>query len=451
MKTLVPLILALGLGFAAAYVLVSKQKNAELEQLKAQAPAAAEAAPAPAPKEKVVVISTPAAPVEESPQDILNDLLNVNLGADGSRNAGLRRVIFKLELLAQRGSQAVPAIREFFGRNVDVAYTQQDLAGSATGQMDATGASSRGFNRGNPGGGLGGGRSSARRARNLESLQTDWVVPPSLRLGLVGTLKRIGGEASEMAMADMLSTTGRGAEIAYLAVMLEGIAPGKYRNAAVKGAIEVLLNPPAIDSPDRLDDLSKSYLYGVLEYFKDTSFAINAQQLLVGQDGHLDQDAMDYLSAVMKDQSVSALYAAYQNPALTDKADKQRIAREVLNYVGQNSQANALFTETLTDPAIDPRAKAFTVMQLAGGGFPEDAPTDPQMASSRVGLLKSLLAQPQFANDPVFSQVIPATITALQSGQPVQPPANIFGGGNPNRRQRPQINNGGGDPGNGLN
>jgi hypothetical protein len=444
MKILVAVILALCLGFAAAYVVASKKYGAALEKLKAQPPAAAVAAPAPAPApvEKVVMVAAPAAPAVESAPDILNDLLNINLGAGSSRNAGLRLVIFKLESLAQRGQLAVPAIREFIGRNVDVDYGQRDnaanpaspTAAAADPNNSGPGGNPR-INRGrNSGGGLAGGfgpRPDARRARNLATLQTDWVVPPSLRLGLVGTLKAIGGAQSELAMADMLNTTGRGVEVAYLAVMLDGIAPGKYSAAAVSAAKDLLMNPPAIDSPDRLDGLAKSYLYGVLEYFKDTSFVINAQQMLVGKDGRLDQDALDYLSTVMPDQSIGALYNAYENPALTDPADRMRIRREVLNYVGQNSQANALFTETLNDPAMDSRAKAFTVMQLAGGGFDPadtDAPADPQVAAGRLALLNSL--QPQFANDPTLSKVIPAVIDALKNNAPVQqePLQGIFGG-----------------------
>jgi hypothetical protein len=454
MKTLVAIILALGLGFAAAYVVVSKQKDAQLAKLKAQPQAVAEPAPAPAPVEKVVMVSAPAAPAEESPQDVLNDLLNVKLGAGSVRNTGLRIVVFKLETLTLRGKQAVPAMREFIGRNVDVSYSQQDTATSTTNQPDANGGNNRGFNRGNNnnGGGFGGfgGRGGARRARNLETLQADWVVPPSLRLGLVGTLKEIGGEEAEAALAEMLATTGRGVEVAYLAVVLEEMAPGKYRDAAVAAAKDLLMNPPAIDSPDRLDELSKSYLYGVLEYFTDTSFAVNAQQMLVGKDGRIDQDAMDYLATVLKDQSVSALYAAYQNPGLTNQFDKMRVGREVLNYVGQNSQANALFTETLSNPDIDSRMKAFTVMQLAGGDFgpvTSDVPTDPQVAANRITLLNSLVSQ--FGNDPTLSKVIPAVVQALQNNQPIQQDTmrNLFGGG----RQRGQQGGGGGGGGGGGN
>ena len=449
MKTLVAVILALGVGFAAAYVIVSKQKAAQPEQLQTQSPVAA--APAPAPVEKVIMAAAPAAPAEESAQDILDDLLNVKLGTGSARNTGLRMVVFKLETLTQRGKLTVPAIRSFIGRNVDVDYNQQETPNDNTNQADASVANNdqnnnngnrpnnrRNRNNGNNGGGgfaggfgggFGGGnfRGGARRARNLDTLQADWVVPPSLRLGLVGTLKEIGGAESEQALAEMLSSTGRGVEVAYLTVMLEEIAPGKYRDAAIAAAKELLMNPPSVDSPDSLDQLSKSYLYGVLEFYKDTSFAVNAQQMLVGTDGRLDQDALDYLATVLKDQSVSAMYAAYENPALTNQFDKMRVGREVLNYVGQNSQANQMFTETINNPDIDPRMKAFMIIQQAGGGFgpaASDAPEDPQIAAKKIPILESMQS-----DDPTVSKALTAAINALKNpDQPVQM-QDVFGNG----------------------
>jgi hypothetical protein len=474
MKTLVAIILALAIGFAAAYVIVSKQKDAQLEKLKAQPQIAAVPAPAPAPVEKVIMAAGPSAPAEESPQDILDDLLNVKLGTGSARNTGLRMVVFKLETLSLRGKLAVPAIRSFIGRNVDVDYGQQDNSNNNTNQADASVANNdqnntntnngnggnnrrnRNRNSGNNGGGFGGGfggggfaggfgggRGGARRARNLQTLQADWVVPPSLRLGLVGTLKEIGGEESEQALAEMLSSTGRGVEVAYLTVMLEEIAPGKYRDAAIAAAKELLMNPPAVDSPDNLDQLSKSYLYGVLEFYKDTSFAINAQQMLVGTDGRLDRDALDYLSTVLKDQSVSALYSAYENQNLTNQFDKMALGREILNYVGQNSQANQVFTETLNNPDLDSRMKLMSIAQLAGGGpFAGDMPGDPQVINQKITFLQSLATQ--YASDTDLSLALTATINALQSGNPVNM-RDIFnvGGTGGNRPQR-QDNTGGG-------
>ena len=408
MKTLVAIILALGVGFAAAYVVVSKQKDALIEQLKAQKPQPQAAAPAPV--EKVIVAAAPSAPAGESPEDILNDLLGIKMDSGEAHNNALRMVVFKLEELAQRGNPAVPAIRLFLGRNVDVDYNAQDNS-TNTNRFGGPNNRRGGF------------------FRRLQDLQTDWVVPPSLRLGLVGVLKEIGGPGAEQALADMLGSTGRGVEVAYLARVLEEMAPGKYRNAAVDAAKQLLMNPPAINSPDQLDDLSKPYLYGVLEMFNDTSFAPNAQQLLVGPDGRLDRDAMDYLSQVLKDQSVPALYAAYQNQSLTNQFDKMNLGRDIMNYVGQSPQANQLFTETLNNTNNNPRMKAFTVAQLAGGGFgPFTAqnPTDPQVVSGRVQLLTQL--QSQYANDAQLSQAISLTINALQSGQPVDM-RQLFGGG----------------------
>ena len=433
MKKLIVILLAAGVSFASTYFVVSNQKAAQLkaaqaqwdaEKAQLQASAAVKDSPAPAPT--VIASAAPVAPAEESPQDILNDLLSIKLGSGSGRNTALRVIVYKLETLAQRGKASVPAIRLFLGRNVDVEYGEQSNA--STNQTDVGSSTSQTNNNGGFAGGPGGRGGRGGRFRRIQNLQTEWVVPPSLRLGLVGTLKEIGGSEGETALAEMLSITGRGVEIAYLARVLEEIAPGKYRDAAIAAARELLTNPPVINNPNQLDDLSRSYLFGVLEFFHDTSFAVNAQQMLVGMDGRLDTDAMSYLTGVLKDQSVSALYQAYQNPSLTNQFDKMSVGREVLNYVGQNSQANALFSETLNNTELDDRTKAMAVVQLAGGGFgpfAAQSPTDPQVINNRIQLLTSLLSQ--YPNNNTLSQAINATISALSSGQQVDM-RQLFGG-----------------------
>jgi hypothetical protein len=432
MKKLIVILLAAGVSFASTYFVVSNQKAAQLKAAqarwdaeKAQLQAAAAVKDSPAPAPTVIVSAAPSAPAEESPQDILNDLLNIKLGSGSGRNTALRVIVYKLETLAQRGKASVPAIRSFLSRNVDLEYGEQSNA--TTNQTDVVGSTNQNNNNGGFAGGPGG---RGGRFRRIQNLQTDWVVPPSLRLGLVGTLKEIGGAEGEKALAEMLGITARGVEIAYLARVLEEIAPGKYRDAAIAAAKELLMNPPAIDNPNRLDDLSRSYLFGVLEFFHDTSFSVNAQQMLVGPDGRLDMDAMSYLTGVLKDQSVSALYQAYENPNLTNRFDKMSVGREVMNYVGQNSQANALFAETLNNTELDDRTKAMTIMQLAGGGFgpfAAQSPTDPQVINNRVYILNQLLSQPAYANNDTLSQAINATTNALSSGQPVDM-RQLFGG-----------------------
>jgi hypothetical protein len=151
--------------------------------------------------------------------------------------------------------------------------------------------------------------------------------------------------------------------------------------------------------------------------------------MLVGTDGRLDQDAMDYLSTVLKEQSVSALYAAYQNSSLSNQFDKLTLGRDIMNYVGQNSQANQLFNDTLNNADLPPQAKAFSIIQLAVGGFGpfgSAAPTDPQVISGRLAILKQ--DQSQFASDPILSAALTQTINALSGGAPVNM-RQIFGGG----------------------
>ena len=442
MKTLLVILVAAGIAGCAAFYLVSQRDAAQLnqaktaweaEKLQLQSQLQADAQKAP---ERVVVEKTVtnavAAPVGESAQEILNDLLALKPATGNDRNPSLRKIVYKLELLAARGAEALPAIHNFSSQNVDVPYetlAEGEVAGTNAAGTNAVAADNRrGF--GGFGGGRGSRRGDARRARDLATLDSNWVAPPTLRLGVIGVLKEIGGAGAEQELAYMLGTTGRGVEVAYLTVTLEQMAPGKYREAAVAAARELLMTPPSAENFDRLDELAKSYLYGVLEFYKDTSFAINAQQMLVGADGRLDADALDYLSQTLKDQSVTAIYAAYQNPALTNQADKYYLGREMVGYVGQNATANQFFTQTLQNPDLDPRVKIFTVARLAGGGFGPpgagDAPTDPQLVSNRIQLLTSL--QSQFTGDQQLSQAITATVTALQSGQPLDM-RQLFGGG----------------------
>jgi hypothetical protein len=428
MKTLIAVLVVAGVVGLATFKFVSQQDATKLNQAqaawdveKAQLQAEAQKQPERVVVEKTVTNSAPAM-AEESAQEILNDLLALKPGTGNARNAVLRKVVYKLELLTSHGAAALPAIHNFNSQNIDAPY--DPLANDATTATNSgTADNRRGF------GGRNSGRGEARRARDLANLGSTWVAPPTLRLGVIGVLKEIGGAGAEQELAYMLGTTGRGVEVAYLAVTLEQMAPGKYRDAVVAAARELLMTPPSADNLDRLDALAKSYLYGVLEFYKDTSFAVNAQQALVGADGRLNLDALDYLSQTLKDQSVSALYAAYQNPNLTNQMDKIDLGREMLGYVGQNSQANQFLTETLQNQTLDARAKTFAVARLAGGGFgpfTADAPQDPQVVNNRIQLLTSL--QPQFAADEQLSQVITATISSLQTGQPLDL-RQLFGGG----------------------
>ena len=168
MKILIIILLAAGVACASTYFVVSTQKAAQLKQAqaawdaeKAQLEATAKTNVASA---QTVVVSVPSsAPAEESPEDILNDLLAIKLGSGDARNTSLRFVVFKLESLAQRGKEAVPAIRSFIGRNVDVDYNaEENQNGNGVDANATNGGNNRRFNRGGFGGGFAGGGNNFR-------------------------------------------------------------------------------------------------------------------------------------------------------------------------------------------------------------------------------------------------------------------------------------------------
>lgn len=288
--------------------------------------------------------------------------LNPNTG-DESRNRTFRQIVHQLQMLADLGVEALPIVHEFLKQNKDVDYSG-DVLNEAGERVSRGGFASRNVAR------------------------TDFLVPPSLRLGLVDVLDQIGGEDAEGILAETLDTTGRGVEVAYIARVLQEEAPDKFRDNALKAAKDLLSNPPAIDQPNRLDENARAYLYQVLAMYNDQSFVENAQALLVTPEGRVDRQALNYLNNTLKDQAVPRLYTAYQDPKLTNQAERANILNALLNYAGPSSQANEVFKKVIADESVPAGIRAFTIQGLAGGSGKERL-ADPQLIQSRLNLLHS--------------------------------------------------------------
>lgn len=203
---------------------------------------------------------------------------------------------------------------------------------------------------GGPGGGFfgPGGPGSFGRGRIIDP-PTDFVRPPTMRIGLITVLKQVGGPEAEAAIAEVLRATARGVELAYAARILEDMAPGKYRQDAITGAKELLQNPVAMPHPTRYDRDSNAYLYGLLLFYKDTSFASTAAGLLVTADGRLDGSALEYLTRTTQGAAiVPAIAQAYYDPRITNQFDKAGLLNTALRYTGMDQQANRMFLETMT-------------------------------------------------------------------------------------------------------
>ncbi len=378
MKTVLTYLLAGAMVLAIAYGVVSHNKNAQLrlelanaqaqwEREKADLEAALTAARAKAAMPPRVITETVTKSYGTnvySPQEILEELISLDpKETDETRNQTLRMIIAQFQRLADCDRKALPVIREFLVKNQDVYYTSGDL--TATGER-------------------------ARRATpTFNPARTDFLVPPSLRLGLMDVLKRIGGQEAENILAEVLATTGRGVEVAYLARILEQIAPSKYRDAAITAAKELLLNPPPVDSPNRLDDNARAYLYEVLKMYGDTTYVAEAQAKLVTPEGTVDRTTLGYLTMMLKEDALPLIYNAYNDPRLTNVWEKTAVLKQALQYVGGQAQANEMFASAIASEAMPDNLKSFMVLSLSGG-HRAATPKEPQIIQGRLELLDYL-------------------------------------------------------------
>jgi len=372
MKTVIAVALAALVGFGGGYLLLSRKhadKAGELATAEAgwqNEKAFLEQSLADARRGQVQVrtvtrTSSTTITNKLSAQEILEKLLKLNpTVGEEARSRTFRQIIHHLQMLADLGPEALPVIRAFLQQNRDVDYAGDEL--NASGERIRTGFTSRYVAR------------------------TDFLVPPSLRLGLIDVLDQIGDEEAQTMLGEVMDTTGRAVEVAYIARLLEETNPGKYRDNALKAAKDLLANPPSIDSPNRIDDNARAYLYQVLAMYRDTSFAHMANEQLIMPDGRVDRQALGYLSNTLKEQGVPALYAAYKDPRLTNQNERAHLQNAVLNFTGPSAEANELFKQIITDEKVPAAIRSYAITGLAGGAGKEK-PYDPQLIQSRITLL----------------------------------------------------------------
>ncbi len=356
----------------------------------------------PLPQEAVPIAPPPVVVTGRSPADALRELQQLRPGP-GAKTRDVRfRIVHQLESLVDAGPAAVPLIREFLDRMEDVDYAPSEGRSSDN-------------NRG---------RNTALAAlQNRPRASLDFDFPPSLRLGLVDVLRRIGGAQAEAALEQMLARTGRGVEVAYAARALDEMNPVVHRPAAIAAAHELLLNPSVVEKPNRLDENARAYLLTLLSDWGDTSFAQYAPTLLIGADGRIDRTVLDYLNGTLREQAMGAIYQAYLDPRLTNQWEKASLVSTAFNYVGPNGDANRMFQDVLNNQTIPTPLKALAIGALAGaerGGVRIETPADPQTIQARIAVLEATKAS---LTDPTLARAADRTIenlTALREGRPAR-------------------------------
>jgi hypothetical protein len=327
-----------------------------------------------------------------SAEEIINELMDVKLTTK-NRRAAERRVQFLFESLIQQGDAAVPHIRAFLNKMEDVEFTVQRSEEEEEG---------RGRGRGNDW--------TERLRGRARGSSLDFEKPPSLRIGLMDALQEIGGSSAEAALGEVLSKTGRGFEVAYVAKAVRSmIGPDAFRDEAVAAAHELLSDPLEMPNPNSFDRNAKRYLYSVLEMYNDQTFIQSAQGLLVRDDGKIDDTVLDYLDDVGKEQAMDAIYQAFSSGNVTDRGDLGDLARAGLKYTGVNPQANQMFKDIMSSDEYDVRVKWTALREM-------DDADDATTLQARLNLMQGIQAQEDDATDKVV-QMYTRQIEAKVNGE----------------------------------
>ena len=366
-KALLAVVIATSLGFAVGYAMLSRllerqkaewasrqaawqTQKEELETALASARNSSPVMPAPALPGRIVQVTN-----RVSAAEILERLKTLRAGTNSSR--GVRVVLHQFESLLELGPAALPAVRQFLAQNLDIDYD----AGSW-----------RGFRGG--------------------EIPTEFSVPPSLRLGLFEVVKNIGGDGGEQLLAEVLKTTGRGVEVAYLAYALQEIAPNKYRDEALAAAHDLLARPATTGAAGPLDRFDRDYLYGVLNFFSDGSYVQTAQAQMIQADGRVDAIAVRYLQQTLGEQFLPLAARAWQDQRVP--ADqKEPLARVALNYVGISEQADQLYQVAINDANLPPDHRKNLIEDLNETGFADPrhlTQADLPLIEKRIGLIEKL-------------------------------------------------------------
>lgn len=264
---------------------------------------------------------------------IVARLASFSAGTAGKERA-LRLAIRDLEELIAAGPIALPPMRQYLAGNQDV-----DLRGVA---------------------------GDAARSANVPE---NFVVPPSLRLGLLDAARQIGGPDAEALLAQVMATSGRGNEVAWLARTLNAMAPDKYRDAALAAARDALAQPRASADGKGYDRADRDQLFSVLTMYGDTSYASTAQAQVVMADNTVDRSALRYLMQSLGPQSVSVAAQLYDDPRLTDPAQREPLARLALNFVGADAAANDFYQKAINDMALSKDHRRNLIEDLNQDGF----------------------------------------------------------------------------------
>ena len=313
---------------------------------------------------------------ELSAPDILDELMEIKL-TSGNRGRIQRRINFLFETLSEQGEVVVPHIREFLNKMEDVDFVVPKSPKDESNELKHW------------------------RTRMVHG-PLDFDQPPSLRIGLIDILAEVGGKKAEEALAEVLSTTGRGFEIAYAAKKLQRwIGKDAYRDEALGAAHELLAEPIDVPNGNKFDAASRQYLFMVLEMYGDKTFVQTAQGQLINEEGRIDRSVLSYFEKIGDGSATDVVVQAMQSGQLRE-SDMREMARVAVQGVGQNdAQADSLFQDIMTSDqySLDVKMETIRSMDNAEDLTNMDKNEQATVLQSRLALMDTI----QLGDDDIMS------------------------------------------------
>ena len=295
--------------------------------------------------------------------EILDELIELKLSSKNRRSVQ-RRLSYLFESLALQGDAAVPLIREFLNKMEDVDFEVQRE-----------------------------GESDEERSRRYSRFRAtlNFSQPPTLRIGLIDMLAEIGGDHAEATIAELLSSTGRGFEIAYAAKIIQGwLGKDAYRTEALAAAHELLLDPVEAVGGNHFDRLSKNYLFMVLDMYDDQTFIQSAQGMFINDDGRIDRTILDYYEDVGKVRALDAMVQAFRSGRVHED-DMDNLAEAASRYTGINPQADQLFRDIMTGDQYNMETKMDAIRSFTQSDGDASTPGVPKnVLQARLNLVNTL-------------------------------------------------------------
>lgn len=235
------------------------------------------------------------------------------------------------------GTDALPAIEYFLSQNLDLEYKEN------TSEI------------------VSGNWSEGR-------IYPDPIFPPSLRIGLLNTVRHIGKRdaaaisAAEHALLGVLNKTRRAIEVAYIAQALEDLSPEVHKETYLL-ATRDLLSLPILEEGREvsfLDRQNRGMLFNILRQHKDTRFVDQAKTQLVRtgkqrqRDGkeievtYIDRSVLGYLTGVLGSKSMPILRDVYDNAELDDR-NRSSIRQIAAGYMGTNADADIIVNSRMAE------------------------------------------------------------------------------------------------------